>query len=77
MANLTISVDAEILQRARLRAAERGESVNALLAEALRCYAGTTRPGEVFAAIEAMADAFAPGSEGRGRHWTRTDLQRL
>ena len=39
MANLTITVDEATLKRARLRAVQRDESVNAHLAEALRRYA--------------------------------------
>jgi hypothetical protein len=39
MANLTITVDEATLKRARIRAIERGESVNKFLAEQLRKYA--------------------------------------
>ena len=77
MPNLTITVDAETLRRARVRAVQRGESVNAMLAEALRRYADDTRPGDVFAAIEAVADAHGLGSESGHRTWTRDDLQRV
>ncbi len=77
MPNLTITVDAETLRRARVRAVQRGESVNSMLAEALRRYADDTRPGDVFAAIEAVADAHALGSESGERTWTREDLQRV
>jgi hypothetical protein len=74
--NLTITVDVETLRRARVRAVQRGESVNSMLAEALRRYADDTRPGDVFAAIEAVADAYALGSESGERVWNREDLQR-
>jgi hypothetical protein len=77
MPNLTITVDADTLRRARVRAVQRGESVNAMLAEALHRYAEDTRPGDVFAAIEAVADAHALGSESGQRTWTREDLQRV
>jgi hypothetical protein len=77
MPNLTITVDAETLRRARVRAVQRGESVNAMLAEALRRYADDTRPGDVFAAIEAVADAHELGRESGERSWTRDDLQRV
>lgn len=40
MANLTITVDAEILKRARIRALAQGTSVNAILAERLAAFAG-------------------------------------
>jgi post-segregation antitoxin (ccd killing protein) len=77
MPNLTITVDSETLRRARVRAVQRGESVNAMLAEALRRYADDTRPGDVFAAIEAVADAHDLGAESGARSWTREDLQRV
>lgn len=77
MPNLTITVDAETLRRARVRAVQRGESVNAMLAEALRRYADDTRAGDVFAAIEAVADAHDLGTESGERTWTREDLQRV
>jgi len=75
--NLTITVDADTLRRARVRAVQRGESVNAMLAEALRRYADDTRPGDVFAAIEAVADAHGIGRDSGERTWTRDDLQRV
>lgn len=40
MANLTITVDEDVLKRARIRALERGESVNQFLAQRLLEYAG-------------------------------------
>ncbi len=40
MANLTITIDDALLQRARLRALEQGTSVNALLRDYLTAYAG-------------------------------------
>jgi plasmid stability protein len=78
MANLTISVDEETLKRARIRAIERGESVNAYLAEALRRYAGSTadRHAEVMARLTEIADANPAGYEGTGRTWTRDELHR-
>lgn len=39
MANLTITVDEATLKRARIKAIERGESVNKILADRLREYA--------------------------------------
>jgi len=75
--NLTITVDAETLRRARVRAVQRGESVNAMLAEALRRYADNTGPGDVFAAIEAVADAHGLGVESGERTWSRDDLHRV
>ena len=38
--NLTITVDDQVLKRARLRALQEGTSVNAVLRECLEAYAG-------------------------------------
>jgi hypothetical protein len=43
MADLTITVDEETVERARTRALEEGTSVNALLREYLESYAGVRR----------------------------------
>jgi hypothetical protein len=40
MANLTITIDAQLLKRARLRALREGTSVNRLLRERLESYLG-------------------------------------
>lgn len=77
MANLTITVDEETLRRARIRALQRHESVNAYLAAVLRRYADQGRQAEVFAELAEMADASAAGGEGTGRTWTRDDLHRV
>jgi hypothetical protein len=76
--NLTISVDPETLRRARIRALERGESVNSYLAEALRRYAGPDldRQQEAFSRLDEIADGAGIGSPEGGRSWTRDDLQR-
>lgn len=58
MTNLTITVDAETLKRARIRAIERGESVNQVLAQRLREYAANT---------DANADATDPAVLERQR----------
>ena len=43
VANLTIAVDDDLLKRARVRAAENGTSVNAVLRERLEQYGGDAR----------------------------------
>lgn len=76
MANLTITVDEETLKRARIRAIERGESVNRVLAQRLEEYAGADAERE---RRQTAADDFVEfarthsGSSG-GRGWTREDL---
>jgi hypothetical protein len=75
--NLTITVDEEILKRARIRALESGTSVNALLAEHLARIADS---GAAPAAIRAFlalgtseGDRARAAARGR-RPWTREDL---
>ncbi len=78
MANLTITVDEELLRRARIRALERHESVNAFLAEMLRRYANEGGgQAEVFAELADIADAARAGSDGHGRTWARDELHRV
>ena len=73
MPNLTLSIDEDVLRRARIRALERGTSVNAVLREFLETYAGAAeerqRAVNEFLAIARRANA------GRGSAtWTRDDL---
>lgn len=76
MPNLTITVDAETLKRARIRAIERGESVNRVLADQLRRSAETEdvprarqRTSE---GLTALAGRISQGSGGRP--WMREEL---
>lgn len=73
MANLTISIEEEILKRARMRALEEGTSVNALLRNYLNDYAGLVARRE-----EAMKDLLRLSQRAKtrrgNRRWTRDDL---
>jgi hypothetical protein len=74
MANLTITIDAAILKKGRLRALTQGSSVNAVLRKFLESYAGVRT--EEAAALEdllALSDQ-ARSSQGGGKRWTRDDL---
>lgn len=74
MANLTITVDDNVLRRARARAAEHGTSVNAILSDYLASFAGVggaERARTRFLEIAASVDA---SSGGGGRTWTRDKL---
>jgi len=76
MANLTITVDATVLKKARLRALNDGSSVNAVLRAFLESYAGVK--ADQAAALE---DLLALSRKSRSRHegerrWTREDLHR-
>lgn len=77
MVNLTIAVDADTLRRARVRAVQRGESVNAFLAQVLRRYAEDPDQQRVFAALAAVSDAGQAGRDGGARTWSREDLHRV
>jgi plasmid stability protein len=73
MANLTIAVDDGLLRRARVRAAERGTSVNAVLREHLAGWVGS---GEERA--RAVASLLERSKKARSRRgsarWTRDEL---
>jgi hypothetical protein len=81
MANLTIVVDEETLRQARIRALEQGTSVNAVLAEYLRKFAG--QRGQQQRALRSLLSLAKQNAQGscqrrarrRGpRSWTRDDL---
>ena len=76
MANLTITVDPETLKRARVRAIERGETVNAFLADQLRRYAEDeseeARQQDTAARLIELSKSL--GGDSQGRAWSREDL---
>jgi len=74
MANLTISVDDHVLQRARKRALERGTSVNAILNEYLEQYAGAGATASALEEFLGLAASIEAGSGPEGRTWTRDEL---
>lgn len=76
MANLTITVDAETLKRARIRAIERGESVNAYLADQLRKYTEDDGEGarQQRAAERLVELSETLSGDSEGRSWSREDL---
>lgn len=72
MANLTLVIDEDVLQRARVRALQQGTSVNALVRAYLTRVAGESE------ASQGMAEFFASvtdaGASSGGRTWTRDEL---
>ena len=74
MANLTVTIDTQVLRRARIRALERGTSVNAVVSEYLAQYAGSSATADALAGFLDLATAADAGSGGGGRTWTRDDL---
>lgn len=67
MANLTITVDEQLLKRARIKALENDTSVNALLREYLEDYSGLRRERrEAWRRIKEIAQDSKMGSGGKG-----------
>jgi len=73
MANLTLSVDEEIVRRARIRALEQGTSVNAVLRQMLEAYAGGHNE-QAAAAADLVALSRSSSSRRGGIAWVRDDL---
>jgi len=73
MANLTITIDDEVLRRARVRATEQDTSVNGLLRDYLEAFAAAGTTWEQ--ATDAILRLSAQSRSGRGdRRWTRDEL---
>ena len=69
--NVTLSIDEQVIARARRIAAVRGTSLNQLIRDYLE---DLTRPGDVTAALEEL-DTLWTGSTGRSQGpWTREEL---
>lgn len=71
MANLTITVDDEVLLRARKRAIEQGTSVNALLRDYLESYSG--RQDRASAMRQFISSAKSAKARSKST-WTREEL---
>lgn len=73
MANLTLSIDSDVLKKARMRAVSEDTSINAVVRDYLESYAGMQeghlRAVETILQLARTSDA---GSEGR--RWTRDDI---
>jgi len=73
MTNLTISIDENLLRKARIRALEEGTSVNALLRGYLETFTGlSTARRRAVGRLLALSEA-AQSASG-GRTWTRNEL---
>jgi plasmid stability protein len=75
VSNLTLSLDADTLRRARIRALEQGTSVNAVVREFLDAYAAGSAT-EAKQAVLSLARASTAGSTAGepARTWTRDDV---
>jgi plasmid stability protein len=76
MANLTLTIDDELLKRARIRALERGTSVNALVRDYIEHFADEDAASEAIAGLFEIAARSRAGSGPEGRTWTREEIQR-
>lgn len=73
MANVTISIDEETLRRARIRALERGTSLNALVREYLERLVGDDLGTTAARRFIARAERARSSSGEGGRTWRRED----
>jgi hypothetical protein len=74
MANLTITVDKELLKRARIKAIEEGTSVNAVLRDHLERYVGIGTTEAALSAFAELANSSTASSGPSGRTWSREEL---
>lgn len=73
MTNLTLTIDDDILRKARMRAAAEGTSVNAVVRERLETYAGVREDRR--RAVEEILDIARTSQAGSGgRRWSRDEL---
>ena len=73
VANLTITIDDELLRQARIRALDQGTSVNALLRDYLTAFAGAGG-AQARALDDLLAVSAASSSRRGGATWSRDDL---
>tara|TARA_B100000686_G_C16764886_1_gene961127 strand:- start:424 stop:645 length:222 start_codon:yes stop_codon:yes gene_type:complete len=65
MGNLTLAIDDDLLRKARVRAAEQGTSVNAVVRTLLNGYAAADRTVSARRRLIALSVSSAAGSGGR------------
>lgn len=75
--NLTITVDDEVVRRARIRALEQGTSVNAVLRRFLESYAGAEQEAAARRQLAELARASPASSGAEGRRWTRDEIYQV
>lgn len=74
MANLTLTIDDEILLQARKRALEQGTSVNAVVREYLASYTGTDASLDARRELVRLSEERSASSGAAGRAWRRDEL---
>jgi hypothetical protein len=73
VANLTVTLPDDVLQRARMRALAERTSVNALVREYLEGFAGSDSLRAAVESFLEIAERSPAGSGPQGREWTRED----
>jgi plasmid stability protein len=73
MANLTLQLDDELLRRARVRAAEQGTSVNAVVRTYLERFARDEEERSALRQVLSLAQTSTASSGAQGRTWRRED----
>ena len=74
MTNLTLSIDEELLKRARVRALEQDTSINALVRDYLEDFVGPGKQRKAMRKVLELAASSRSGSGPQGRTWTRDEL---
>jgi len=74
MANVTLTIDGDLLKQARIRALEQDTSVNALVRGYLEDYVGHDPRRDGIAGFLALTEPIHAGSGAGGRSWTRDEL---
>lgn len=74
MVNLTLTIEEELLRRARIRALQQGVSVNGLVRDWLERYAADDGQTAATEQIIAIAQRSHASSGTNGRTWTRDDV---
>jgi hypothetical protein len=74
VANVTLTIDENLLKRARIRALEYDTSVNALVRGYLEDYVRRDPQREGMAGFLALTESVHAGSGAGGRSWTRDEL---
>ncbi|MHB0981680.1 MAG: DUF6364 family protein [Thermoleophilia bacterium] len=73
MTNLTLTIDDDVLKKARSRAAAEGTSVNAVVRDQLETYAGVREDRR--RAVDVILDLARTTQAGSGgRRWSRDEL---
>jgi hypothetical protein len=74
MANLTVTVDEQVLRKARMRALANGTSINAVVSDYLQRYAGVSQTQAALTGFVELASKSTASSGPEGRAWRREDL---